>query len=290
MLKNILNKWTKFMKSTKPTGVLDGSEADWLSPVALRNLADAANIGGTTYTFAELFICDPNAQQYGFQSWDEFFTRRFRDSMRPIASPEDDSVIANACESQPGKLARGVEARDSFWIKGTPYSLVDLLGKKYAETFTGSTVYQGYLDIFKYHRWHAPVSGRVVKAFHIDGTYFSMPRVVEQGILNDYPGRAADYSVYLAVMATRAVILIEAENPKIGLMAFLAVGIDEISSCNITVEEGEYVSKGDQLGMFHYGGSSHFLVFREGVNVTGFPEIGRRENLPVRSQVAVVEP
>ena len=34
------------------------------------------------------------------------------------------------------------------------------------------------------------------------------------------------------------------------------------SSCEITVSEGQRVAKGEQLGMFHFGGSTHCLVFR----------------------------
>jgi hypothetical protein len=38
---------------------------------------------------------------------------------------------------------------------------------------------------------------------------------------------------YLAHVAVRAIILIDADNPVIGLVAFLAVGMDEVSSCMI---------------------------------------------------------
>lgn len=90
-------------------------------------------------------------------------------------------------------------------------------------------------------------------------------------------------------MATRAVIFIEADNPAIGTMAFIGVGMAEVSTCDITVKEGDHVTKGDQIGMFHYGGSTHCLLFRDGVNVTGFPEKGQDYNVPVRGQLAVVQ-
>ena len=44
-------------------------------------------------------------------------------------------------------------------------------------------------------------------------------------------------------------------------MAVLFVGMAEVSSNEITVYEGQHVKKGDQLGMFHYGGSTHALIF-----------------------------
>ena len=56
--------------------------------------------------FVDEFKCDPSQPYYGFTSWDNFFTRQFRDGQRPIASPGDDAVIVNACESAPYRLAR----------------------------------------------------------------------------------------------------------------------------------------------------------------------------------------
>ena len=85
------------------------------------------------------------------------------------------------------------------------------------------------------------------------------------------------------------IIFIEADNPAIGLMAFIGVGMDEVSTCEITVKEGQHIKKGEQTGMFHFGGSSHVLLFRKGVKVDGFPQPGRKDNVPVRSEVARVQ-
>lgn len=35
---------------------------------------------------------------------------------------------------------------------------------KLAEQFVGGTVYQAFLSALSYHRWHSPVSGKIVKA------------------------------------------------------------------------------------------------------------------------------
>jgi len=40
--------------------------------------------------------------------------------------------------------------------------------------------------------------------------------------------------------------------------------------------------------MFHFGGSSHCVLFRKGVKVSGFPEPSDH-NVPVRSRLCVVE-
>jgi phosphatidylserine decarboxylase len=51
------------------------------------------------------------------------------------------------------------------------------------------------------------------------------------------------------VLATRALIFIEADNRDIGLVCVMPVGMVEVSTCDITVKEGQHVNKGDQLGM-----------------------------------------
>jgi phosphatidylserine decarboxylase len=68
-------------------------------------------------------------------------------------------------------------------------------------------------------------------------------------------------------VAARALIFIEADNPAIGLMCVMPIGMAEVSSCEIMVEVGQHVDKGEQLGMFHFGGSTHCLIFRPGVKL-----------------------
>lgn len=95
---------------------------------------------------------------------------------------------------------------------------------------------------------------------------------------------------YITATATRAIIFMEADNPAIGLMAVLAVGMAEVSTCDIGLEKGQRIEKGEQIGMFHFGGSTHCLLFRKNVDVHGFPEPGRTHNVPVRSELAIVRP
>jgi phosphatidylserine decarboxylase len=222
----------------------------------------------------------------------DFFTRRVHEEARPVASPDDDSVIANCCESKVYNVARDCQLRTKFFIKGQPYSILDMLAHDpLASKFAGATIYQAFLSALSYHRWHAPVSGKIVRAFVQDGTYFSEPLFEGIGDPTVHEIDSHGISVaqgYLTALATRAIVFIEADNKDIGLMAFIGVGMDEVSTCEITVKEGKHVKKGDQLGMFHFGGSSHCLLFRKGVKVDGFPEVGRSANVPVRSKVAVV--
>ena len=85
---------------------------------------------------------------------------------------------------------------------------------------------------------------------------------------------------------------IGADNPAIGLMCFMPVGMAEVSTCDITVYEGQHVKKGDQLGMFHFGGSTHCLMFRPGVQLA-FDLHGQTpglnsSNIPLNARIATV--
>jgi phosphatidylserine decarboxylase len=207
----------------------------------------------------------------------------------PARWREDDRVIVNACESAPYRLARHVSLRDTFWIKAQPYSMVHMLANdRLAPAFAGATVYQAYLSPLSYHRWHSPVSGTVTRAYVKDGTYFA-----EAASHGFDPAGPNDSQAYITELATRALIFIEADNPAIGLMCVLAVGMCEVSSCQVTVYEGQHVGKGEQLGMFHYGGSTHCLIFRPGVQLE-FDHHGHKPgltagNIPVNARIAVVK-
>jgi phosphatidylserine decarboxylase len=293
MLKKVLNEWGKFLKSPESAYVLGNHNEGWFGQTATKDIMQVANAPlQTNHKFEDMFICDPAKLYYGYKSWDDFFTRQVHDDARPVASPDDDNVITNCCESKVFNVVRDAKLRDKFFIKGQPYSVLDMLAHDpLAEQFAGATIYQAFLSALSYHRWHAPVSGKIVRAFVQDGTYFSEPLFTGVGDQNVHEIDSRGISVaqgYLTALASRAIIFIEADNKNIGLMAFIGVGMDEVSTCEITVKEGQHIKKGDQLGMFHFGGSSHCLLFRKGVKVDGFPEVGRSANVPVRSQVAVV--
>ncbi|KAI8223538.1 L-tryptophan decarboxylase [Colletotrichum sp. SAR 10_86] len=91
-----------------------------------------------------------------------------------IQVDDNTSVIVNACESAPLQVVSDVALQADVTIKGQPYSLTDMLNNNaLALQFVGGTIYQAYLSAFSYHRWHAPVSGRIVEIEMIPGTYFS---------------------------------------------------------------------------------------------------------------------
>ncbi len=278
-LKKILVYWSQFLSTEASRYVLtecvsrldpETRVAPWLGEWAQSQMVEVATSAlgegpdPTPDTFGKIFDCNPEDPYYGFGSWDDFFTRTFRPGVRPISGVGDDSVIVNACESAPLQVKTGVPLDAEFWLKGQPYSLENMLDfDEHAPRFEGGTVYQAFLSALSFHRWHSPVSGTVCKAYVVNGSYYL--ENAYEGFRNPSgadPSAPNDSQPFLTAVATRALIFIEADNPRIGLMCVMPVGMAEVSSCEITVKAGQRVEKGDPLGMFHFGGSTHCLIFR----------------------------
>ncbi len=251
MFKKILEAWCEFLSGPDSRYVLNDGPTGWKSPDA----ANAIQIDQYEY--------DPDDEYWGFTSWNDFFTRRLKEGQRPVADPAHDKVIISACESTPYAIATDVKKSDRFWLKHQPYSLQDMLANDEAvDQFVGGTVYQAFLSALNYHRWHSPVSGTIVKAFVKQGTYYS-----EADVEAEDPAGPNNSQGYITHVATRALFFIQADDPGIGLMCFMAVGMVEVSSCVIAphIVRGYHVTKGQELGYFQFGGSTHCLIFRPGV-------------------------
>jgi phosphatidylserine decarboxylase len=281
-MRKILGVWSKFLSGPDSLYVLNDSPSGWKCDAAQQA------VGIDQYQY------DPEEEHWGFTSWNDFFTRQFKDGVRPVYLPEDDDVIVSACESTPYAIATDVQLQDSFWIKSQPYSLRDMLANNDAcEEFVGGTVYQAFLSATNYHRWHSPVAGTIASAFVQPGTYYSEADSEGADAVDPVESQG-----YLAHVATRAIILVQADNPVIGLVGFVAIGMSEVSSCLIgpNIKDGYHVSKGEELGYFQFGGSTHCLIFRPGA-VADFhlSAIPQRTDpsaplVEVRSKLAITPP
>ena len=247
MLKKVLSAWAVFLDSPDSLYVLNTSSNGWMSSAARK----AINI--------DEFVHDRKKPHWGFKSWNDFFIRQFKPGMRPVSEPGNDKVIVSACESAPFSISNNVSNRDTFWIKGQPYSLEHMLQGRYVDYFAGGTVYQAFLSARNYHRWHSPINGVVRETHLIDGTYYA--EAASEGFDPAGPNNSQGY---IAHTAARALIFIESDDPAIGTVCVMPVGMAEVSSNIVTVEQGQRVCKGDQIGYFQFGGSTHCLVFKKG--------------------------
>ena len=254
IIQRILRAWSDFLASPKSASCLHEREGGWMCEEAAKQI----NL--------DQFVLRPKGEalhKSGFNSWNDFFTRRFKPGMRPVASPDNDKVIVSACESTPYAIALHVQKSASFWIKSQPYSLHDMLDNDpRSEQFEGGTVYQAFLSALFYHRWHSPIGATVVDFRLVPGTYYS--ELEAEGFDPAGPNNSQGYITHTAA---RALLFLQADDPSIGLVALLFVGMAEVSSCvfDAAIQVGAHIAKGQEIGTFQYGGSTHCLIFRPGV-------------------------
>ena len=117
------------------------------------------------------------------------------------------------------------------WCMGTPAGFAAFSDES-ADEFVGGSVYQAYLDAHNYHRWHSLVSGTIRKAFVREGALLLGGRVGGQRLRRR---EEVPWGIW-AHVATRAIVLIQADDSTIGLVCLMPVGMGEVSSCVIHPE------------------------------------------------------
>ena len=116
-----------------------------------------------------------------------------------------------------------------------------------------------------YHRYHFPVSGRIVELRKIPAVNGAGGITVWHPEKNRYV--LIDVIPGWQMIETRDCVIIDTE--EYGLVAVLPIGMSQICSCNWEegLEVGSVVQKGDPMGYFLFGGSDIVMVFQDGVDV-----------------------
>jgi len=210
-------------------------------------------------------------------SWEDFFARPYKNPGidRPTGDLAELHVISAPCECTLYAIQNEVKKTDDLYIKDEAYSLIHLLANDHSvDSFVGGTVIQGFLNTTDYHRWHAPVNGTIMKIVDVPGTYFAQAPYTLDSTIQSHDASGEEQPPpylrslrYFANTAARQLIFIQADYAPIGLMCFISIGMTEISTCKATVYEGQKVKRGDELGMFCFGGSSCAMVFRPEAHV-----------------------
>jgi phosphatidylserine decarboxylase len=261
----MLNEWCRFLDSEQSAYVLNTTKYGWLSAPAYKQ-----------YQLNEFIIPDRKAPHWGWTSFNAFFHRQIKPKARPIARPKDPKVIVSANDGSMYNIARKVKLLDRFWIKGEPYSLLNMLnGHQYAERFVGGDVFQSFLSGANYHRWHAPIAGTVRHTEIVNTLTFT-----EAESSGPDPNAGTLSLGYETSTNVRGLVYIESDDPRIGMVCVMPVGITEISSVTIGVKPGQRVTKGEELGYFSYGGSTLAIVFQPGAVKKFIPKNPHATNPP----------
>jgi len=206
-----------------------------------------------------------------WHTFNQFFCRHLSSpAARPIAAPQDEAVVTSPADSTPQGVwpidgsSRIVGAGPGgVTIKSTGFdSVADLLGPgtAYAESFANGILTHTFLDVNDYHRYHFPVSGKVLEVRTIpadDAVGGVQVWSAEKGkyvLIDKKPG--------WQTIETRACVIVD--TGAAGLVAVLPIGMSQVSSVNFEPEvvTGAVVKKGAPLGWCLFGGSDIVMLFQ----------------------------
>jgi phosphatidylserine decarboxylase len=217
-----------------------------------------------------------------WHSFNDFFSRRLKHSnSRLIASPDDNSILVSPADSLPQGVWKidynsqilnndtQIDGRNGakMIVKSKNYSSIEeiLHGSKYSNDFAGGVLTHTLLDVQDYHRFHFPISGKVLEINKIEGLC-----AVGGVVYWD-----SDIKKYLYTfnnpnwqsIETRAYVILDTDN--FGKVALVPTGMLHVSSVNFedSVKIGSTFKKGDPLGYFLFGGSNYMMIFQKDVNL-----------------------
>jgi len=196
----------------------------------------------------EIDVSDFAKSPFDFATFNQFFHRALKPESRPIAQGYGVAVFP----ADGRHLAfPDVSRAQGFYIKGAKFTLEELLGDaKLARRFERGSMLISRLCPSDYHRFHFPVSGIPSEPRLIKGSLYSVnPIALRQNI------------AYL-VRNKRFVTRIEA--PEFGEVAMLEVGATNVGSIVQSFRPGQAAVKGEEKGMFAFGGSCVITLFAEG--------------------------
>lgn len=192
---------------------------------------------------------------FDYKTFNEFFFRALKPGARPIA-PGDHVAVFPADGRH---LAfQDVANAPGFYVKGQTLTLAELLGeadlpeseRTLANLFTGGAILISRLCPVDYHRFHFAVSGTPAESRRINGWLYSVsPYALRRNL------------TYL-VENKREITVID--SPQFGKVAMIEVGATNVGSIRETFTPGRPVEKGDEKGMFAFGGSCVITLFQRG--------------------------
>jgi phosphatidylserine decarboxylase len=183
---------------------------------------------------------------FDYKTFNEFFYRALKPEARPIA--EGDKVATFPADGR--HLAfQDIQAAAGFYVKGSKFSFAELLGsEEEAKHFAGGAMLISRLCPVDYHRFHFPVSGIPGESRLINGWLYSVSPVALRRRLR-----------YL-IENKRVVTMIE--SPEFGNVAMVEVGATNVGSIQQSFVPGRAVKKGDEKGLFAFGGSCVITIFQ----------------------------
>ena len=216
-------------------------------------------------------VPDPTAPDGGYTSFNEFFSRRFKDQQasRPQTMPDRDYIISAPTDCIMNTIPQKITSLTTRIPTkfNQALNIREMLdGSSFADLFVGGTALSCVLMPNTYHHYHSPVSGEVVESGIIDAPYNGYDNfpawAPPSGNVGYYGSEFNQFEDF-----KRGYFIVD--TGKYGHVAMVPVGLNTISS--IVFEEKFHdittpvpVERGEELGHFLYGGSLFIMIFEPG--------------------------
>ncbi|OAQ59265.1 phosphatidylserine decarboxylase proenzyme [Pochonia chlamydosporia 170] len=189
-----------------------------------------------------------------YPTFEDFFTRAHRPGSRPIYETDDPSRAVVVADSRVVVFDSITEAK-ALWIKGKNFSLNNLvMNNEIGDKFKHAAIASFRLSPQDYHRYHSPVQGTIQSFQSLPGDYYQVDPVALQSNVDILTRNRRDFVVI--------------KTKEFGEVLFVAIGATDVGSVQIHKKYqhiGETVKKGDELGVFQFGGSSIIVAFQYGL-------------------------
>ncbi|MEX2460174.1 MAG: archaetidylserine decarboxylase [Paenibacillaceae bacterium] len=197
---------------------------------------------------------DAEKQWHEYRTLNDFFTRKLKLSLRPIAPGAEtlaspvDAAITGMGPIQSGQLLN---------IKGQNYTIGQLLNQSpRIVNYTDGFYFVLYLSPTDYHRIHTPISGKIIEKEHISGKVYPV---------NEFGLR------HMRTVLSRNERLVTYIQHEFGELAVVKVGAMNVSSIQYVNPLLETLNKGDELAYFEFG--STVVLLLENHTFTSKPDL-----------------
>ena len=190
-----------------------------------------------------------------YNTFNEFFYRTLKPGARPVTPGEAVAVVPADGRHL---VFPDLDAADGFYVKGAKFTLAELLGEAalpreqqvLASAFAGGAMLISRLAPVDCHRFHFPIGGRAGEPQLIRGWLYSVHPIALRRNLR-----------YL-VENRRMVTLVE--SAEFGTVAMIEIGATAVGRIRQTFIPGRIVAKGEEKGLFAFGGSCVMTLFARG--------------------------
>jgi phosphatidylserine decarboxylase len=189
-----------------------------------------------------------NIEEY--DTFESFFVRHHTPESRLIYEKDDatKAVVVADCRLV---VYPTVAETKRLWVKGKHFTISNLIqDSERAKAWEDGAVASFRLSPQDYHRYHSPVNGTVEWFKQMSGEYYQVDPLCLRSDVD--------------ILTSNARCAVCVNSKEFGRVLFVAIGATDVGTVEINErwqKGGSKINKGDEVGLFQFGGSSIIVAF-----------------------------